>query len=54
MLGSYTVENNDVSFANIFTADKFSGRSFMYIRKSNGCKIEPFGTPPSTDDQLEH
>ena len=38
------VENNDVSYANSFTVDcKFSGRSFMYIRKSNGPKIEPYG-----------
>ena len=49
------VENNDVSSANSFTVDcKFSGRSFMYIRKSNDPKIEPCGTPASTDDQLEH
>ena len=56
ILGSYTVENNDVSSANSFTVDcKFSGRSFMYIRKKNGPKIEPCGTPVSTDDhQLEH
>ena len=26
----------------------------MYIRKSNGSKIEPCGTPASTDDQFEH
>ena len=45
ILGSYTVEDNDVSSANSFTVDsKFSGRSFMYIRKSNGPKIEPCGT----------
>ena len=45
ILGSYTVEDNDVSSANSFTvASKFSGRSFMYIRKSNGPKIEPCGT----------
>ena len=44
-----------MSFANSFTADwKFSGRAFMYIRKSNGPKIEPCRTPASTDDQLEH
>ena len=55
ILGSYKVENNDVSYANSFTVDcKFSGRSFMYIRKSNGPKIEPCRTPASTDDQLEH
>ena len=47
----YTVENNDVSSANSFTVDcKFSGRSFIYIRKSNGPKIELCWTPASTDD----
>ena len=55
ILGSCTVENNDVSSANSSTVDcKFSGRSFIYIRKSNGPKIELWGTPASTDDQLEH
>ena len=50
------VENNGVSSGNSSTVDcKFSGRSFMYIRKSNAPKIEPCGTPASTDDdQLEH
>ena len=55
ILGSHTVESNDVSSANNFTVDcKFSERSFMYIRKSNGPKMEPCGTPASTDDQVEH
>ena len=55
MLRSYTVENDDVSSENSFTVDcKFSGRWFMYIRKSNGPKTEPCRTPASTDDQLEH
>ena len=26
----------------------------MYMRKNNGPKIEPYETPASTDDQLEH
>ena len=26
----------------------------MCLRKSNGPKIEPCGTPVSTDDHLEH
>ena len=26
----------------------------MCLRKSNGPKIEPCGTPVSTDDQFEH
>ena len=55
ILGLYMLENNDVSSANSFTVDcKFSGRLFMYIRKSNGPKIEPNGTPANTDDRLEH
>ena len=33
---------------------KLSGTSFMYIRKSDGPKIEPCGTPASTDDQFEY
>ena len=55
ILGWYTVESNDVSSANNLTVDcKLSERSFMYIRKSNGPKIEPSGTPANTDDQLKH
>ena len=42
-----------MSSANNLTVDcKLSGRSFLYIRKSNGPKIESCGTPASTDDQL--
>ena len=49
------VENNDLSPANsLAVVCKLSGRSFMYIGESNGAKIEPCGTPASTDDQLEH
>ena len=49
------IENNDVSSAHSFTVGcEFSGRSFMYTRKSNAPKIEPWETPASTDDQLEH
>ena len=41
---------------------KLSGRSFMYIKKSNkkkrktshGPKIEPCKTSASTDDELKH
>ena len=44
-----------MSSANSFTVDcNVSGISFMYIRKSNGPKIEPCGTPVSSDVQLEH
>ena len=38
----YTVENNEVSSANNFADDfKFSERSLMQIKKSNGPSIEP-------------
>ena len=33
---------------------KSSGRSFIYIRKSNVSKIQCCGTPARTDDQFEH
>ena len=40
-----------MSSAKSLTEDsKLSGRSFMDIRKSNGPKIEPCGTPANTDD----
>ena len=55
ILGSYTVENNDMSSVNSLTVDcKLSGRSFMHIRKSSGPKIESFEMPAIIDDQLEH
>ena len=48
------VENN-VSSVNSFTVDcNFLGRPFMSIRKNNGPKIDPCGTPARTDNQLEH
>ena len=44
-----------MSSANSLAVDcKLSGRSFVSIRKSNGHKIEPWGTPLSTYDKLEH
>ena len=43
-----TTENSDVSSANSFALDaKSSNKSFMYIRKSNGPRIEACGTPAS-------
>ena len=48
------IENNDVSSANNLAVDcEFSGRSFVYLRKSNGPKIKIFRTPASTDNRLE-
>ena len=44
-----------MSTAKSLTEDsKPSGRSLMYIRKSNGPNIEPCGTPASNDDQLNN
>ena len=49
------VENIDVSSENSLAVDcKLSGRSFIYIRKSNGLKLEPCRTLAITDDQLQH
>ena len=54
IMGSYTVENSKVSSAKSVTVDSdLSGRSFMYVRKINGPKIEPCGTSSSTDEQFE-
>ena len=55
ILGSYTIESTYVSSANSLTVDcKLSERSFMYTKKSNNPKIKPWGTPASTDEQLQH
>ena len=49
------VENNDLSSASsLAVVCKLSERSFMYIGKSNGAKIEPCGSRASTDDQLDY
>ena len=38
----YMTEKSDVSSANNLGFEtKFSGKSFMYIKKSNGPRIEP-------------
>lgn len=48
-------KNNYVSCANIVDLDcKLSGRSFLYIRKGDGPKLEPCRIPTSADDQLKH
>ena len=45
------MEKIDASSANSFTVDeRLLLRSFMYIRKNNGPKIEPWGTPASIGD----
>ena len=48
------VENNHVSSPNSLAVDyKLLVTLFMYIRKSNGPKIEPCRIPAIVDDQLE-
>ena len=45
------MEKIDVSSEDSFTVDERSlPRSFMYIRKNTGPKIEPWGTPVSIGD----
>ena len=45
------MEKIDASSANSFTVDEILlPRSFMYIRKNSGPKIEPWGTPVSIGD----
>ena len=45
------MEKIDVSSTNSFTIDeRLLPRSFMYIRKNSGPKIEPWGTPASIGD----
>ena len=52
VLGSWTMENNDVSSANSFTVDVMStDRSLMYIRKKSGPKMSPWGTPAFTGNR---
>ena len=45
------MEKIGASSTNSFTVDeRLLLRSFMYIRKNNGPKIEPWGTPASIGD----
>ena len=47
-------ENNDVSSANSFMVDIMSAdSSLMYIRKNNGPKVDPSGTPGFTSNQSD-
>ena len=49
---SFTIEKIDVSSAKSLTFDiKLLGRSFMYIKSSNGHKIDPCRTPASISSQ---
>ena len=46
---SCTTENREVSSANSLALDdKPSGKSLIQIKKSNGPKIDPWGTPALT------
>ena len=50
----WTTENNEVSSANSFAFDdKPTAKSFMYIKKSSGPSMEPWGTPALTSAQEE-
>ena len=47
-------EKKDVSSANNLGFEtKFSGKSFMYIKKSNGPRIQSWGTPASSSVHVE-
>ena len=49
MFISCTTENREVSSANSLALDdKPSGKSLIQIKKSNGPKIDPWGTPALT------
>ena len=51
---SLTTEKIDVSSANNLAVDEMLlARSLMYIKKSKGPKIEPCGTPSSTEVYAE-
>ena len=48
---SWAMEKIDLSSASSFTVDgRLLLRSFLYIRKNSGTKIEPWGTPASIGD----
>ena len=50
----FTIEKIDVSSAKRLTFDiKLLGRSFMYIKNSNGPKIDPCGTLALISSQWE-
>ena len=52
--GSLTTVNNDVSSAKSLTLHfKSSVRSFLYTRKNEGPRIEPWGTPAEISPQEE-
>ena len=49
-----TTESTEVSSAKSFTVDSmFSDKSFMYIRKRSGPRIDPCGTPAFTGNYSE-
>ena len=52
--GPETIENKEVSSANNLTFDFRSvAKSFMYIKKKRGPKIDPCGTPARIHSQSE-
>ena len=49
---SWTMEKTEASSVNSLTVDeRLWLKSFMYIRKKSGPKIDHWGTPASTGDQ---
>ena len=54
MLIKYYWKSDASSANNLGYETKFSGKSFMYIKKSNGPRIEPWGTPTSTFVHVEY
>ena len=52
---SFTIEEIDPSSAKSFTFDmKLLGRSFMYIKNSNGSRIDPCSTPALVNGNFDH
>ena len=50
----FTIEKIDVSSTKCLTLDiKLLGRSFTYIKNSNGPKSDPCGTPALISSQWE-
>ena len=53
MLGSFTPEKRDVSFAKSLTVEVFfSDKSSIYTKKNRGPKIDPCGTLGFTGSQF--
>ena len=49
-----TERSDALSANNLGFENKFSGKSFIYIKKSNGPRIEPWGTSASAFVHVEY